>query len=129
MLVISPIQEKEVQKKLCETFGAEYRENDFAYVANVDEEPTVLCQFAIRGGNCEIHDLLEAPGKEDFEAMFLTGRQTLNFCDLCGAHDAYLLCEDRVCDRVRAAVGFKKTEKGYYMDLRGFFNEPCKHTD
>ena len=97
------------------------------YVANVDNAPVGIAQFEIKGAYCLINDFASVPEKYDFEAMFIMGRQTLNFCDMCGAHDAYLDDNERADLRLRTAIGFKKLEDGrWYMDLRGFFEEHCK---
>jgi len=97
------------------------------YVANVDEKPVGISQFEIKGEECIVHDLANVIGKNDFEAMFIMGRQTLNFCDMCGSHDAYLLNAESVDERLRTAIGFRLTEENkWYMDLRGFFEEHCK---
>ena len=84
----------------------------------------------ISGLQKEISDLKERLGTQDDEAMFILGRQTMNFIDLCGAHDCYLLDAGSDDDKHRLAIalGFKPDGDGnWYMDLRGFFEDPCKH--
>lgn len=127
MLIVSPVQTVTEKEQLCKLCGVPLIDGSFMYVANVDGAPVGISQFEINGEYCLLHHLANAQGKNDFEAMFIMGRQTLNFCDLCGAHDAYLLNADAVDERLRTAVGFKLTEdQKWYMDLRGFFEEHCK---
>jgi len=127
MLIVSPVQTENEKTELCRLCGVEKVEGAFMYVANVDEKPVGISQFEIKGEECIVHDLANVIGKNDFEAMFIMGRQTLNFCDMCGSHDAYLLNAESVDERLRTAIGFRLTEENkWYMDLRGFFEEHCK---
>ena len=127
MLIVSPVQTQEEREKLCRLCNTTLREGSFMYVANVDDRPVGIAQFEIKGDYAVINDLASVEGKYYFEAMFIMGRQTLNFCDLCGSHDAYLDDGERADMRLRTAIGFKKLDDNrWYMDLRGFFEEHCK---
>ena len=127
MLIVSPVQTENEKNELCKLCNVEKIDNSFMYVANVDEKPVGISQFEIKGEQCYIYDLANVVGKNDFEAMFIMGRQTLNFCDMCGSHDAFLVNADKVDERLKIAIGFKQTEnQNWYMDLRGFFEEHCK---
>ena len=127
MLIVSPVQTENEKTELCKLCGVNKSDGAFMYVANVDEKPVGISQFEITGEGCLIHNLANVLGKNDFEAMFIMGRQTLNFCDLCGSHDAYLDDDERADMRLRTAIGFKKLDDSrWYMDLRGFFEEHCK---
>ncbi|MCQ2435982.1 MAG: hypothetical protein MJ101_03655 [Clostridia bacterium] len=124
MLIIKPIQEKERQSALCALCGVTYDANSFAYYAEVDGADVGVCQFRISGTDCVITDIAAAPGTDDFEALFIMGRAVMDFCDRVGAHDAYI-CRNE--DRLTKALGFKNKNGRLYMDMRGFFESPCKH--
>ena len=127
MLIVSPVQTAQEKKQLCALCGVKVIDGAFMYVANVDGKPVGISQFEINGEYCQIHHLANTKGNNDFEAMFIMARQTLNFCDMCGSHDAYLLNAESVDERLKIAVGFKLTsDEKWYMDLRGFFEEHCK---
>lgn len=127
MLIVSPVQTITEKEELCKLCDIDLVDGAFMYVANVDEKPVGVSQFEIKGEYCHIHHLANTKGNNDFEAMFIMARQTLNFCDLCGSHDAYLLNAEKVDERLRVAVGFRLTsDQKWYMDLRGFFEEHCK---
>ena len=131
MLIIRPVQEKEEQKELCERCGVLYRPDALCYKAfdgTAEEEITLLgvCQFDL-GEKGILYDLKSPAGVEDEEALFIMGRQTLNFIDLCGTHDAYLDEGCEMTDHLRYWLGFSHKTGEWYMDLHGFFDEPCKH--
>ncbi len=130
MLKVLPIQTKAEQELACSRCGVTYKPDLLAYAATVDEALVGVCQFRMdeRGG--EIFDLAAMPGVNDFEAMFIMGRATLNFIDLCGVH--YATYHGTPADEsLIRAIGFKQNTKGIYeIDLDGFFTEPCKrHKD
>lgn len=128
MLKILAIQEKEAQKALSEACSIPYIETDMAYAIQVDGQDIGIIPFYIKGTEGYIRTVKLKPGIVDFEAQFIGGRGCMNFIDLCGAHDCYLLDaeDDR---RLSIALGFKPNNEGkWYMDLRGFFEDPCKHT-
>ena len=131
MLLIKPVQEKEEQRCLCEQCGVVYRPDALCYKAfegTAEEEVTLLgvCQFDL-GEKGILYDLKSPEGVDDEEALFIMGRQTLNFIDLCGTHDAYLAPDCVMTDHLRYWLGFSHKDGDWHMDLRGFFEEPCKH--
>ena len=130
MLKILPIQDKESQKALSTACDIPYIETDMAYAIQVDEIDIGIIPFYIRSGEGFIRTVKLKPGVSDFEAQFIGGRGCMNFIDLCGAHDCYLLDPGDESDnhRLAIALGFKPNDEGkWYMDLRGFFEDPCKH--
>lgn len=130
MLKILAIQTKEAQKALCEACGVPFVETDMAYAISVDDQNIGVIPFYIKGQNGYIRKVALLPGVDDFEAQFIGGRGCMNFIDLCGAHDCYLLDAGSDDDKHRLAIalGFKPDGDGnWYMDLRGFFEDPCKH--
>ena len=124
MFKISPIQDTEVQKKYAEACGILCREGLFAYaMVDVDSlELMGMSQFEIGDGVGYIADLVPRVGYDDFEAMFILGRQTMNFIDLCGAHSVKASAET-TDETLLRAIGFKKQENGeYFCDMDGMFD-------
>ena len=129
MFKITPIQTKDEQERICRDINAEFRPDAFAYKMYDLESGEIMgmSQFEISDVGY-IFDIKEAPGRDDFEAMFILARQTMNFIDLCGVHRAFF---DAACDNetLIRAIGFTKNADGCWeMDLTDFFKEPCKHS-
>ncbi len=131
MLKILPIQSKETQEELCKQCGVVYRPELLAYAASVNEETVGICQFKLTPEGGVLYDLSTVIGhvedKEcsDFEALFVMGRGTLNFIDLCGVHRAYYM-GDAPDGRLLRAIGFTQNQDGIYeINLEGFFTDHC----
>ena len=126
MFKITPIQNKTRQKDICELFGAEFREGAFAYILYDHDTGDVMgmSQFEILAGEGYIFDLKEAPDSSDNEAMFILGRQTMNFIDLCGAHRCRAALGAGE-ERLMSAIGFKLTGGEYLSDMTGMFDGHC----
>ena len=126
MLKVLPIQTKDHQKECAEKCDVPYIPDALAYEATVDGELVGICQFRVTAEGGLIYDLASVPGIDDFESMFIMGRGTLNFIDLCGVHRAFYRGDLHDESLIRA-IGFKKNDDGIYeIDLEGFFTEPCK---
>lgn len=125
MFKITPVQNKDEQIALCELCGTNYREGAFAYIMfDIDSGDVMgMSQFEI-GESGYIYDLKEAPNQDDFEAMFILGRQTMNFIDTCGAHTCYA---DKCAgiERLLKAIGFKENGDRLYCDMTGMFDGHC----
>ena len=122
MLIIKPIQEKDRQRLYAELCSVGYKEDAFAYSADVDDKPAGICQFAIKGESGYIYDLENARGTTDEDALFIMGRAVLNFVNLCGCHDAYADAETPLLRR----IGFRNRDGKVMMKLDGFFEAPCE---
>ena len=132
MLEVLPIQSKDDQQKFCAACGVEFSPLLMAYHAKIGGELAGVCQFTMNDKGGFIHSLGLAKNKftsqEEFEALFVMGRATLNFIDLCGVHTAFFVADDFTDERVIRAIGFKKNADGVYeMSLTDFFKEPCSH--
>lgn len=133
MLQVLPIQTKEEQAAICERCGVAFKTDCMAYHALVDGELTAVCQFTMDGEGGHIHDLALVQNRafsdrDRIESLFVMGRATLNFIDLCGVHTAYF--EDASFDGegMIKSIGFTKTQDGrWFVDLTDFFVEPCQH--
>lgn len=124
MYKIKPIQTKEEQERICAICNTEYDADMLAYSA-LEEDGSIIgvCQFVMRDDAGYIKELVSAPGVDDYEAMYIMGRATLNFIDLCGIKKAYYLGEDKPLVR---AVGFAPDKSGaLFVDLTGFFEHKC----
>ena len=125
MLKVLPIQTKEQQKEICEACSVCFNADLLAYAAYDDDALMGVCQFRLTANGGEIHDLAPANGTNSFESLFIMGRGTLNFIDLCGVHYARYIgkgCEERTLK----AIGFKQEEDGTYaINLEGFFTDHC----
>ncbi len=127
MLIVKPIEDKEIQKEVCLACGAAYAPDALAYAAREDDDLIGICQFRLGAGCAEILDLKQKPDVHDYEGMFILARGTLNFIDLCGVHRAR--CKTNTGDlALLRAVGFQNIDKDLMeMDLTDEFNGKCSH--
>lgn len=124
MYCIRPVQTKEEQELVCKKLGCEYDADMLAYSARTESgELLGVCQFIIKDETGYIKELVESKELDDYEAVFIMARATLNFIDLCGAKLAVYMGEEKPIVR---ALGFKKNEDGRLtLDLEGFFEHKC----
>ena len=126
MFKISPVQDTKLAKKYLEEIGSEYREGAFVYsMTDLDSgELMGASQFEITSEGGYIYDLKPKLNCDDFEAMFILGRQTMNFIDLCGSHS----CRAAITggeERLMLAIGFKRICDEYFCDMKGMFDGHC----
>ncbi len=132
MLEVLPIQSKIEQEAICARCGVSYDENCMAYHALINGVLTGACQFCMdeSGGHIRTLALVkDAPvtERDARESLFVMGRATLNFIDLCGVHIAYFEDAAFQDEGIIRAIGFSRGEEDQWvMDLNGFFSEPCK---
>ena len=127
MFKIAPIQDKELQKKYAEECGAQFCPDLFAYsmINQENGELMGMSQFDISGESGYIRTLKSKLGYSDFEAMFILGRATMNFIDLCGNHSCYA-SQDAADERLLRSIGFKLLENGeYFADMSHMFDGHC----
>ena len=127
MFKISPIQDKALQKEYAEACGAEFCPELFAYsmVNQENGELMAIAEFDISGECGYIRALKSRLGYSDFEAMFILGRATMNFIDLCGNHSCRAAI-DAGEERLLKAIGFRLTDAGdYFADMTGMFDGRC----
>ena len=125
MFKITPIQDKEKHAEISALCGAEYRPEAFAYqMFDIESgELMGMSQFEITDVGY-IYDIKEVPGRDDFEAMFILARQTMNFIDSCGAHICHAAHSSAPEDFLRA-VGFKLQCGKFVCDMTGMFDGHC----
>ena len=121
MLTVKPIQTKSEQELFCAKCNIPYDEDMMAYAAYEEEQFLGMCQFTIKGDCGFIKNLVPAEGIDDFEAMFIMGRGTMNFIDLCDVHIAEC-AKDAGDKRLLTAIGFKDVGKeNLFVDMNGMF--------
>ena len=128
MLKVLPIQSKAEQEDICKKCNVTFSPDLLAYGATVNDVLMGVSQFKLTDKGGIVYDLAPADGTFDFEALFVLGRGTLNFIDLCGVHSAVFVGDipDEQTERLIKAVGFKKNENGeYFVNLEGFFTDHC----
>ena len=126
MFKITPIKDLNEQKAIAEKCGAEYRDGFFGYkmIDNDSGELMGFSQFEIEGEYGYISDLKERIGYDDFEAMFILARQTMNFIDICGTHKCRA-DKSTSDERLLRAAGFKLTGSEYLCDMQSMFDGHC----
>ena len=133
MLEVLPIQTKAEQEAICALCGVAYKMDCMAYHALVDGNLTAVCQFTMDENGGHIHDLAMVQNaaftdRDRVESLFVMGRATLNFIDLCGVHKAYFEDKSFEGEGMIKSIGFTKDEDGrWFVDLTDFFVEPCQH--
>ena len=126
MFKISPIQDKEIQKKYADDCGVKFFPEAFAYsMINEDNgELMGMSQFDITGDCGYIFTLCPKINYSDFEAMFILGRATMNFIDLCGKHTCIAKI-DAGEEKLLKSIGFKLHGEEYFADMNGMFDGHC----
>ena len=120
MLKVLPIQSKLKQEEICLRCGVKYMPEYLAYAATVNEELAGVCQFRVTDKGGMIYDLAPVKDSFDYEAMFVLGRGTLNFIDLCGVKKAFFL--GTADEKLLSHIGFSKNAEGVFeVSLEGFF--------
>ena len=128
MFKITPINDKDLQKEYAKSCEAEYIEGFFAYSMTDCESGELMgfSQFEINEIGGIIADLKTKTGFEDDEAMFILGRATMNFIDLCGKHTCYAK-KDAGEEKLLRAIGFKSEEDELLVcDMTGMFDGKCE---
>ena len=126
MFKITPIQDKDSAISYIKQTGAEYIEGAFVYAMNdVDSgELMGISQFEINSDSGYIYDIKSKIGYDDFEAMFILGRQTMNFIDKCGIH-ACKASKNAGDESLIKSIGFVLKDGIYYCDMTGMFDGNC----
>lgn len=136
MLEIIPIQTKIEQEAHCARCGIPFDADCMAYHALIDGALTGVCQFTMneKGGfirNLALVQDVTLNDRDRIESLFVMGRATLNFIDLCGVHAAYFEDTSLISaeEGLIRSIGFEKQADGrWFMDLTDFFtSSPCQH--
>ena len=126
MFKISPLRDVNLLKEYLEKCNVKVIPGAFVYaMTDIDSgELMAVSQFEITEVCGYIYNLCSVPELDDFEAMFILGRQTMNFIDLCGMHTCRA-DENSAEEKLLKAIGFKKDSDGYICDMTGMFDGHC----
>ena len=111
MLTVKPIQDKQIQRDICNLCGVIYDEEHFCYGGYKDDILTACCQFYLNGEYGTIDEIAYVPGKEDRELMILIGMSAISFIDICGVKKVIYTGKS---NEFAKALGFIKNENGIY---------------
>lgn len=125
MLIIRPIEEKAQQETFALSCGVPYRVNDLAYAAYSDGNFIAISQFRVCDTHGILDDLALIPCSDDREALFILGRQTLNWIDLLGIH--FCRARTNTADpRLLSLMGFIPSDTGDLIaDMTHMFDGSC----
>ena len=123
MFKITPVQDIALAKVYLEACGASMKDDAFVYaMIDVDTQDIMgISQFEILGEYGYIFDLKPKIGLDDFEAMFILGRQTMNFIDICGSSHCRASL-DAAEESLLKAIGFKQSDNYYECCTEGMFD-------
>ena len=126
MFKITPVQDFATQSLYAEQCGTTAKEGLFAYSMIDLESGAVMAisQFEINGEYGLIYDIRPAKDLDDFEAMFILCRQTMNFIDLCGTHKCKAL-KNAGEERLLRAAGFRELNDELICNMEGMFDGHC----
>ncbi len=123
MFKITPVQDPELAKLYLLACSAEFKEGSFVYAMNDCDTGKIMgiSQFELNADHGYIFDLKEAKDCDDFEAMFILGRQTMNFINSCGLE----ICRasiDAGDTALIKSIGFNELETFYECNTNGMFD-------
>ena len=123
MFKITPIQDVSLAKSYLEACGASEKALCFLYAMTDCDTAEIMgvAQFELTGEYGYIYDLKEPETLNDFEAMFILGRQTMNFINSCGL-DICRASLDAGKPELMSAIGFKKYDGFYECNTAGMFD-------
>ena len=127
MFKIAPINDKALQKKYAAACGCEYIPDFFAYAMTDNDSGELMgfSQFEINENGGLISNLRTKTGYTDDEAMFILGRATMNFIDMCDKHVCYAR-KDAGDEKLLHAIGFRENKDGLlFCDMTGMFDGNC----
>lgn len=127
MFVISPVRDIDERNKIISDLKITEIPCSFMYSMKDKQSGALLgaSQFDIFDGYGYIYDLRCATEPFDFEAMFILGRATMNFIDLCDVHICRIKKDASDGDLYRA-IGFRtECPDCFECDMTGMFDGNC----
>lgn len=123
MFKITPVQDDSLSRTYLDLCGASKKDACFVYAMTDCDSSDVMgiSQFELTGEYGYIYDLKEPESLNDFEAMFILGRQTMNFINSCGL-DICRASLDAGKPDLMKAIGFKKCNDFYECNTNGMFD-------
>ncbi len=133
MFAVKPLENKDVQKQLCETLNTPYIDDSLAYFAvDLEDDGSSIkgligvLQFKMNEDIGEILTLFPAAGKEDDEAMIIMERACMSFMWRNGMK-TMVMSDAAGPDSVLSRSGLPKKNGYYTVDLDVFFDSPCHY--
>lgn len=128
MLHIIPVQSKDEQKALAESFGEPFEERALAYLAaeqdeNEEKKPLGFMQFTL-GERAEVLCIREAKGSDDLEAMMITARAAFSFIHRVGINEVFAK-KGTLSEKLALALGLVDAGDAWKLDLFAYFTMPC----
>ena len=129
MFKITPVSTDTRRAEVAALCGISLHDGSFLYemIDVASGDLLGACEFEIEGALGVLLELVDLHPKGDFEAMFILGRATMNFIDLCGAHRCTARGGAAASDLL-GALGFREAEDGPLADLSGMFDGHCAVT-
>ena len=127
MFKIYPIQDEETKKTYAEACGTSVTAGTFAYGMMDAESHAIMgfSQFDLDGERATLYDLREVIGQNDFEAIFILGRATLEFMERCGSTEC-LAKKDAADATLLRAIGLRnETDEGFLGRIEGMSDGHC----
>ena len=126
MFKITPVQDKDTAINYLKNCSAELFEGAFIYAMTDCDSGNIMgiSQFEILDDCGYIYDLKEANGLNDFEAMFILGRQTMNFINACGM-EICKIAKNAGDETLIKSIGFKDIGSCYECNTSGMFDGSC----
>ena len=123
MFKITPVQDTETARIYLSKCASTLKEGAFLYAMTDCESGDIMgiAQFEITDESGYIYDLKEADGHDDFEAMFILGRQTMNFINICGK-DVCRIGKESSDEKLIKAIGFIDIGEYYECNMQGMFD-------
>ena len=132
MFIVRAIQDKDLQRSLCESLGTEYCEYALAYFAadlasdlETIDDYIGICQFIMQGDG-EIVSFVSYEDRYDDEAMIVMLRAVMSFLHRCGVKYCYFE-EAAAPEELAKKSGFIYKDGRYEMDLERFYSSKCCH--
>ncbi len=126
MFKIIPQNDDKVIDTYLSACNTKRREGSFVY-AMLDYDTNELMgitQFEIDDKISYIYDAKQTPGEDDFEAMFILIRQTMNFIEKCGIGKC-IATNGSASEQLLKAAGFKPEDGAFVAILTGMFDGNC----
>ncbi len=111
MLTVKPIQDKQIQKDICNLCGIKYDEEHFCYGGYEDDVLTAACQFYLNGEYGTIDEIAYVPGKNSTDMLRLIGMSAVSFIDICGVKRVIYTGDNT---DIAKLLGFKADENGVF---------------
>ena len=124
MFKITPLNDPNLSSDYLALCGAKPIENAFIYAMFDLDDGTLMgiSQFEIHSEYGYIYDIKPRSGLDDFEAMFILGRQTMNFIETCGPKICRAETNSAEASLLKA-IGFKKENDDFLScDMTGMFD-------